>query len=263
MIRSFLLLLSLTVIGSGAAATEVCTIVMETKRREAVYWQGSCAARYTPASTFKIPLAVMGFDSGFLKSSDEPALQRGATATESERLQDVSVSPEQWIRLSAVWYSRQVAEALGLGKLRAYAQAFHYGNADFSDMQDVAARPAWLSSSLRISPLEQTQFLSRMAEGDLPVSPLAIKQARALLESHSVHNWTISGKTGSTRFEHMASHEPTPNSLGWYVGWAESNGRTLAFASLLEASSESGAAGVRARRHLLLTWPDILQRLGY
>ncbi len=36
--------------------------------------EGDCATRVTPASTFKIAISLMGFDSGFLKDAHTPTL---------------------------------------------------------------------------------------------------------------------------------------------------------------------------------------------
>ena len=40
--------------------------------------------------------------------------------------------PTRWLKYSVVWYSQRITHALGAERLTAYANAFSYGNADFS-----------------------------------------------------------------------------------------------------------------------------------
>ena len=61
--------------GAGPArAAEVCTLVADAASGRVVLEEGDCASRVTPASTFKVALAVMGFDAGFLKGPHDPVL---------------------------------------------------------------------------------------------------------------------------------------------------------------------------------------------
>lgn len=265
--RSFAFLALVAAVACTGHAKELCTVVVDTRLRSAIYWQGSCVSRYTPASTFKIPLALIGFESGYLRSAEDPVLRYedgdidwGGTAWRG------SISPEQWLRLSVVWYSQRIASSLGQSRIQKYAQAFQYGNADFSGTSTSAdaLKPAWLNSSLKISPLEQAQFLSRLLNGELPVHDHAIVGVKALLPRHQVSGWTIRGKTGTAVDWDAAVPSEDRRVLGWYVGWAEKDDRTLAFAYLSQDDARQATpAGIQARAHVLQQWPRIAQRLGY
>ena len=67
-------LLSAGLFSLPSHAATLCTLLADAKSGDILLQQGSCEQRYTPASTFKLPLSVMGFDSGFLLSEHQPAL---------------------------------------------------------------------------------------------------------------------------------------------------------------------------------------------
>ena len=54
------------------AERTICTIVADAATGKVVLHEGQCAERVTPASTFKLALAVMGYDHGFLKDEHAP-----------------------------------------------------------------------------------------------------------------------------------------------------------------------------------------------
>src|SRR5690606_20668807 len=97
---------------------------------------------------------------------------------------------------------------------------------------------AWLSSSLRISPLEQIDFMTKIIGRKLPVSARAYEMTGAILTEHELPNgWTVRGKTGAG---YSVNADGTPNRqqpFGWYVGWATKGDRKIAFARLSEFSS--------------------------
>ena len=57
-----------------ASAKTICTIMADASSGEVLLSQGDCGTRVTPASTFKIPLSLMGFDAGYLASANAPVL---------------------------------------------------------------------------------------------------------------------------------------------------------------------------------------------
>ncbi|MGJ0223575.1 class D beta-lactamase, partial [Streptococcus pyogenes] len=250
---------------STAGAGELCTVVMDAKSKVALHWEGNCAERFTPASTFKVPLAVMGFDAGFLKTNVEPALQfRPGEIDWGGEAWRQPTGPEQWMRLSVVWYSQRIVTALGQAKAQKYSQDFGFGNADLrgDPGQPSTLRPAWVSSSLQVSPLEQAQFISRLVTGELPVAPTAAEQAKALLEQHDVEGWNIRGKTGTAFPRSSGGESDETRGWGWYVGWAQKDDRLLSFAFLTQDDQKQASpAGIRARQRLLQKWPELVRKV--
>ena len=71
---SILFALALLALAAPAQARTLCTLIADPETRSVLLSEGDCESRVTPASTFKVPLAVMGFDAGVLKSAHDPVL---------------------------------------------------------------------------------------------------------------------------------------------------------------------------------------------
>ena len=122
---------------------------------------GKCDQRYAPCSTFKIALALMGFDSGILIDEMHPVwpFKKGYVDDRDAWKQDHT--PQTWIKESCVWYSQVFTKRLGMKKLQEYVTKFDYGNKDLSGDkgQNNGLTQAWLSSSLQIS----SEFFRKIA----------------------------------------------------------------------------------------------------
>lgn len=202
-------------------AGSACTLLADTTGR-VLTEEGDCASATTPASSFKIPLALMGADAGFVKGAHEPsiAFKDGYEAAVPSHRQ--ATDPARWLSESVVWYSQELTRHLGKARFQAYVDSFGYGNRDLSGDpgKDDGLTRAWLSSSLSISPREQVAFLAKVRQRKLPVSA----RAYAILDSivpvvQGPAGWTVRGKTGSGHLRDSAS---TP--VGWYVGWIRKPG---------------------------------------
>lgn len=257
--RTAILALAFVLVAAPAAAEArpVCTAVAEAASGRVLRTEGDCATRVTPASTFKIALALMGYDAEALTDAHAPALpfQEGYVAWRPEWKQ--TTDPASWMDKSVVWYSQQLTRGLGQPRFEAYVRAFRYGDEDVAR----GLTTAWLSSSLKISPLEQVDFLGRMLRRELPVAPAAVERTMALLPARpeTPGGWTIHGKTGSGAPRTPTGAYDAAREYGWYVGWAEKDGRTLTFAHLIQMDGASDRpAGVIAREAFLAAAPGLL-----
>ncbi len=244
-----------------AQARTVCTIIADANNGAVLQEEGDCRSRVTPASTFKIALALMGYDAGILTSAQQPALPfKPGYADWGGKNWQQTTTPLRWMAYSVVWYSQQIARDLGVERLSSYASRFSYGNGDFSGDpgRNNGLERAWISSSLTISPFEQTQFLHRFLTAQLPVSPQAIQQTAAIVEhSQAGDGWTVWGKTGSAYPRKADGTFDRAHGWGWFVGWAKKGETTLVFARLNQderRNSQSG--GLRARAAFLEEWPQ-------
>ncbi|MEW5424230.1 class D beta-lactamase [Amorphus sp. 3PC139-8] len=249
----------------SARAADVCTIVADAASGGVVLEEGDCDTRVTPASTFKVALAVMGFDAGVLKGSHDPVLpfKEGYVAWRKEWKQPTD--PTSWLKYSVVWYSQQIAHSLGMERFRRYAQAFDYGNADVSGDfgKNNGLDRAWIASSLKIAPREQVTFLQKLVAGRLPVSEQAMALTREIVETRPAGDgWTIHGKTGAAASKTAAGEIVRGRPWGWYVGWASKGDRTYVFAHLIrDESKQSSPPGFRARDAFIAAWPERAERL--
>ncbi len=57
-------------LSAGVAFADSCFIAKE--KNQVLKTEGDCDQRYAPMSTFKIPLSLMGFDSGILVDAMNP-----------------------------------------------------------------------------------------------------------------------------------------------------------------------------------------------
>ena len=252
---------------AGAArAAEDCFLVTDLDSARVLAKQGLCATRHTPASTFKIALALMGFDAGILKGPDAPVLEPGPDADTSREVTRGAQTPQSWMRNSVVWYSQELVRQLGQERVQHYLDAFVYGSQNMSGVKG-GPEPLthfWLSSSLRISPREQVDFLRRMLKGELPVSDKAVGQTMGLLmQEEQPAGWLLYGKTGSGNSP-LSDGQPDPHRpLGWFVGFAQKAGHTAVFARFISRDAPaSESLGLVARRQSINALAAVLAAQG-
>lgn len=151
----------------SAAAQDDCFIASE--NGVIIIQNDRCNIRHSPASTFKIALAVMGFDSGILKSPTEPLIEFNHERRirlgnlydpikyPSMLWYELPQNPSTWMFNSVIWYSQEIAFQLGMDRLKQYITILNYGNMNVSGSanKDDGLLSSWLYSSLKISPLEQ------------------------------------------------------------------------------------------------------------
>lgn len=269
MIGKGLAMLALLIVALPAAAQAktICTVVADAAGSRPLLEEGDCRSRVTPASTFKIPLAVMGFDSGFLTDAHSPKLpfRKGYPDWGGEAWKQPT-DARRWLKYSVVWFSQQVTLFLGSQRLQRYAADFGYGNADVSGDpgKDNGLERAWISSSLKISPLEQIAFLQKLVDGQLPASAKAMAMTREVVEATPLGNgWTVHGKTGGAYPRQADGTLDRARGWGWFVGWATKGEERLVFARLIQDEKRNPVSpGLRARAAFLEEFPAFAGRLG-
>ncbi|SFI51165.1 class D beta-lactamase [Albimonas pacifica] len=248
-------------LAAPVSATPVCTLVIDAADGAALVEEGDCRARATPASTFKIPLAAMGFEAGLLDSPRSPVMAfRPGDADWGGEAWRRDTDPAAWMRHSVVWYSQRITRVLGAETLTRQARAFGYGNADFSGDPgfDNGLERAWIASSLQVSPHEQAAFLRALVRDALPISAEAMRLTRAIVETRQVDGWTLHGKTGGAFPRRADRSFDYARGWGWYVGWAQRGAETRVFAVLTQATERTGVSpGVATRDALLRRWPEL------
>jgi len=227
------LIFSILIAFSCAAQAQECTLIVDARTGATIKEKGACDDRYTAASTFKIALALMGYDAGILTDAHNPRWNwnEGMRAPTRDRK---PVDPSIWQADSVLWYSREVARNLGAQRFSSYVGNFRYGNKDVSGEpgKGNGLSHAWIAS-LTISPREQTTFIRRILAYELPISPRAIEQTMAIVPTFSTKSgWRVHGKTGSGWTRDARSQIQLSRPEGWFVGWAERQGRLIVFARL-------------------------------
>lgn len=181
---------------------------------------------FVPASTFKIPHSLIGLSVGAVKSVDDPIPYTGpAQPFIKAWARDMGL--REAMVLSNVPIYQELARRIGLERMREGVAALDYGNKEIGSAVDTF----WLKGPLRISAVEQTRFLAKLARGALSL-PAAVQQSvREIVLLERGPNWTLFGKTGW-------ENAPDPG-IGWWIGWVEKEGRIYAFALNMEMQNPS------------------------
>jgi len=183
--------------------------------RYSIYNESRAKQRFIPASTFKIPNAIIGIDVGSITDENEvfPWDGRPKPIPEWERDQTLATG----MRHSVVWMFQDIARRTGKARMREWIDRLDYGNRDISGGIDLF----WLQGGLRVSAMEQVDFLHKLAEGRLPATQRAQRLTRDALVVEKTREYTLYAKTGT---------QPSgANAINWWVGWVERKGRPVAY----------------------------------
>ncbi len=237
---------------SSAFASENCFLAKENGK--VLKTEGDCKSRFAPESTFKIPLSLIGFDAGILRDESKPNWPRKGDYNINVCKGDHD--PRTWMRDSCVWYSQVLTGKLGMEKFREYIAKFNYGNKDVSgDAPEHlnGLTNSWLSSSIQISPEEQTDFIEKLVTQKLPVSKKSFDKTKKIMSIQELSGgWKLYGKTGSGRRQDKDGKK-TELQHGWFVGYIEKGKRKIVFASHVADTEKQDVFGsFRARNNALI-----------
>ncbi|MCB1609427.1 MAG: class D beta-lactamase [Xanthomonadales bacterium] len=232
----FAALLASAALSSGAA---VAAQIADADRTALVYnldndqqWQWNSArapTRYTPCSTFKLPNALIGLESGAI------SLSRNGAGYDIVRDPLQPWWPDSWprsqdlssaLKNSTVWYFQALARKIGMPSYASWLHRFHYGNQN----TDGGIDQFWLGSSLRISAIEQIRFLAALERGQLGVKPEYVSAITDSLVLEQGQDWRMWGKTGG-----CLAHDG--RWIGWLVGALRKPGGHYVYA--VNVSSEN------------------------
>src|SRR5207245_5841292 len=135
-----------------AIAAGECVVIAPLGGGGATAYGGEeCDRRTLPASTFKIPHALIALDTGVVtdqtvlkwdgRKQDFPAWERDHTLDSA-------------IKSSVVWFFQEVARSIGRERELQHLRAFAYGSRTSARQVD----SFWLNGDLTISPREQLAF---------------------------------------------------------------------------------------------------------
>jgi len=217
------------------------------------------AVRYTPASTFKIPNALIGLETGAVKDADSLIAWDKVKYPEQDWTNEPFVhwkkdhTLRSSMKYSVVWYCRELAVRIGEGRMKNYLAKFNYGNQDISGglASNRMFEAFWLNNSLKISADEQIEFLRKFYDGKLSVSKRSTDIVKQILVLEDAPNYKLSGKTGGVG-------NLNGKAFGWFVGYVETKDNTYFFA--LNMDGENYMA-IRDKRIELTK--QILTELGY
>lgn len=180
------------------------------KDRLQVFDEARARRGYLPASTFKVPNALIGLESGAI--ADEKEIFRWDRRPYPRAVWEADHTLDTGMRDSVVWMFQEVARRTGKSRMREWLDRLEYGNRSMAGGID----QFWLQGGLRVSAMEQVIFLHRLAEGRLPATQRAQRLVRNALVVERTRDYTICAKTGTAAGR---------DAVNWWVGWIERRGR--------------------------------------
>ncbi|RJS62436.1 class D beta-lactamase [Bacillus sp. PK3_68] len=186
-----------------------------------VYNSKRSTKRLTPESTFKVPNALIGLETGAVRDEYEVKRWDGVIREFESWNRDHSLASA--MRESAIWFYQDLARDIGEMKMQENINRIGYGNKNLSGGID----RFWLDSTLKISAMEQAEFIEDLVEENLPLKKKNQKTVKRIMIQDEQDHYTLHGKTG-TRLSDMG--------LGWYVGFIETKKETWVFAVNLSGS---------------------------
>jgi beta-lactamase class D len=190
------------------------------------------ATRMVPASTFKIPISIAALENGVADGAEF------AIAWDAKKYPLSDEAPESWrqdltlrsaFANSSEWFYRELVRRIGTDRMSEWTVRLGFGA--FENGSGVPAGDTgrfWLDGRLRISAIEQVDFIERFVRDELPIADATTRTMRSIMLLDEVRNddgstTRLFGKTGTS-----APDGGTP--LGWLVGFVEHRGETLFFA---------------------------------
>lgn len=183
--------------------------------------------RFSPASTFKIPNSLIGLSVGAVRDVDEVLFHYDGKTPLYLKSWEKDVGLREAFKVSHVLAYQELARRIGLDRMRANITKLQYGNTDIGQTVDTF----WLDDVLKISAVEQTAFLARLADGQLFFTANVQAQVRDIAKLEQGDDWVLYGKTGWT-----GKAQP---SVGWFVGWVAQKGNIYSFALNMDIPDET------------------------
>lgn len=228
-----------------------CALVLHRDRHDEWFVQFTperCAMPLSPCSTFKIPHALIGLQTGVISGPEHSRTWDGIERKRAITNQDHTLASA--VEHSVPWYFQSVAREIGPERMAGWLTRLDYGNQDISAGID----QFWLGTSLEIDAHGQLELLKRLRHGALPFEPEHQATVRELLIQDSPLPARLHGKTGSCR----GLPDVAGDDHGWFIGWLEhANPRDATTWFVVNLRGES-AWGWVARERTLALLEDLL-----
>jgi beta-lactamase class D len=209
-----------------------CVVIHELTEPKPIVDRGECATRLSPASTFKIPHALVALETGVVTADTVERWDGVRHEQQPEWNRDHTVLSA--LRPSVLWFFQRIAPRIGADRMTEWLTRFDYGNRQVSG----PITEYWINGRLQISPREQVRFLRRFYREDLQIATPHLRAVRQGLEQtpgtvqnalgiHRIKGaWrqaTLNAKTGATT--------ANGSRVSWLVGLLQSGGRDYVFAA--------------------------------
>lgn len=180
--------------------------------------------RFAPASTFKVMNTLIAVEEKAAKGKDEGFKWDGKAYPIAGWNHDQTL--ESAFKVSCVWCYQELARRIGADRYRSYLKRTGYGELE----APFELTTFWLDGPLKISPLEQIEFLKKLHRRSLPFSAHSYETLREIMLVEKTSTYSLWAKTGWG-----ARAKPQ---VGWYIGYVETAKGAWVFALNIELRSD-------------------------
>ena len=182
-----------------------------------------------PCSTFKIWNTLIGLENGLISATDDEFYKwDGKKRFLPEWNKDLTL--KEAFRVSCVPAFQNLARKIGPGIMQAWIDKISYGDRNISSGIDIFWLPAPGRKTILISPEEQAKLICKLVSGKLPFSEKSLAVLNEIMIIKKTPLGILYGKTGTGE----------KYTLGWFVGYLESNGKKYSFACVVKGEKVMG-----------------------
>ncbi len=209
-----------------------CAVIFDTQSNAySAYNVPIITKRVAPCSTCKIYSAINALEHGFITPENNTLMWDHINREFSEWNSDQTLRTA--IRNSTNWYFQALDRYSGADMLEQFYNRIGYGNGCIGN--DTAYY--WNGSSLRISPLEQTELLVKFYNNEFLFKEDNLDAVKDALYISDYNGNRLYGKTGTGK-------KGSNDVMGWFVGYVETDNNTYFITVCLQ--DEANANGNNA-----------------
>ena len=209
-----------------------CFVLYDVEKDASIIYNKTRSVQpFLHASTFKILNSLIALESGVIKDENEIIHWDGIERTVSVWNKDHNM--QTGIKNSVVWFYQELARRIGEEQMQMWVDTTGYGNQNIQNNID----DFWLVGKLRITPMEQLEFLKRFNIGDFPFNQSNISTVQKILIEDQNERYVLRGKTGWADVD---------QAIGWYIGYFTFENKTFIFVNNIDINSAEDAQARKA-----------------
>ena len=196
-----------------------------------------CARPTAPASTFKIPHALIALQARVIDAST--TIKWDGTKYDFETWQR-DYTLDSAMKSSVYPFFQRTATMIGEERMHGSLASLQYGAETFRG--DVTT--FWTNGNLVVSPLDQLSFLQRMFGGKLPIDRRHVETVKATLlmpagrisNAAGIHDFPLNWPKGTRVRAKTGNGRINGERVSWLVGHLDSDGTEYVFAARVRSS---------------------------
>jgi beta-lactamase class D len=226
---------------AGNNAAMECFVLARPGEAERVSDSRECAVATAPASTFKVPHALIALQTGVVTPATVVRWDGTPRDFEAWRRDHTLESSIRW---SVYPFFQHTARLIGRDRMKQSLISLAYA----ADTFDGELTTFWNTGDLVVTPTEQVAFLRRLVGGKLPIDARHVTAVRQALRMPpgQITNAAGTHSFGLTWPKSAIVHAKTGNTtvdgerVSWLVGWATLDGADTVFAGRIRAKGTLG-----------------------